>query len=166
MTVAKLISTALCAASFFSTLLCMLLSAAGLRAETRSVFGLTVLLLLIGFTAGAYSKSQLQALRRAKAAPIADRAMMNEAIAALQTLEQHETPENRAAFLQKAVPAVMSLGNIRATRREHAVVAAAVAIAQQHALRRACESNDDTTALQKEADAGREAAVRAIWELL
>lgn len=168
MTTAKLIASGLCAASFFCTLLCMLLSAAGLREETRSVFWLTLLLAAAGFAAARYAKLREKALRRATTVPHSARALMNDAIAALQVLEQFETSESRADFQQKAAAALMALGNIHATKREHAVTAAAQAIALQHALRTACESGEESTAaaLRTKAAAQAELAIRAIRDLI
>ena len=94
--------------------------------------------------------------------------MRGEAIAALNRLEQDETPENRLDFQRKAAQALMSLGEVRVTRRDLAIVATAKAIEAQHALREACEADaaQDLGALQSRADRMARVAVYEIGRML
>ncbi len=164
----KVLASGACGVALFCTLLCMLLSAAGLWAETRSVVIFVMFFLAVGFLFAHLDKREADAAFRAKLAATGSRAMMGEAIAALNRLEQDETPENRLDFQRKAAQALMSLGEVRVTRRDLAIVATAKAIEAQHALREACEADasQDLSTLQSRADRMARVAVYEIGRML
>ena len=165
----KALAAGLCGVSFFAVLLCLFLSAAGLRSETSIVFGMLLPVLVIGFFCAYLYKQEERQLNEAVSAPIQTRALMNEAISALRVMEQEPTPEHQADFQQKAAVALMALGDVQVTSRQEAIAAAAAAIDAQHALRQACENEAPETQielLRQTAAIQSENAVRAIRKML
>ena len=158
----KMTAYGLCGLGFFGTFLCMLLSAAGLRSETRVVFLITLGVLALGFVFGRIAADG-DAVPQAEKTPQA-RALVAQAVAALEAMDQNETPETRADFQQKAACALMALGDVRITRQDLAVVAASKAIEAQHALRAACEQGEPPEQVARIRQRAGDLAVVAIHE--
>ena len=160
----KILATGSCVIALFFTLLCMLVSAAGLQSETRFVFTFVMSFVAAGFIFARIDKQEADAQYRAKLAATGSRAIMNDAIEALNRLEAEDNAENRSDFQQKAAHALMSLGEVRVTRRDLAIVATAKAIEAQHTLRRACEAGEEAQIPQLRARA-EEMAKIAVYEI-
>ncbi len=138
MSVSKMAAWLLCGASGFFLLLTMVVSTAGLREETRTLFIWTLVLAGLSFCMVQVDRV-LTEDRRTAAPPAESSELMQQAVAAMERWEASDSPEDWAAFQEKAAAALRSLGEVSLSPRNQAIGAVSEAIA----ARRAAEEEPD-----------------------
>lgn len=142
MTVTKIASWVLCGLSGIFLLACMVISAGGMIEETKTMFIIT--LVLVGLSFAFFRIHQTMAEDAASpAAPEESSALLKQALAALEQWEKSDSADDRDAFLQAAVPALFSLGEVKLSPRNKAISAVSDAITVQRALQEKLDEDDD-----------------------
>jgi hypothetical protein len=139
MSVSKMAAWLFCAASGFFLLLTMVVSTAGLREETRTIFIITLVLAGLSFCMVQVDRV-LEEDRQTNAPPQESSSLMQQAVTAMERWEASDSPEDWAAFQKKAAEALLSLGDVSLSPRNQAIGAISEAI---DARRTADEEPDD-----------------------
>ncbi len=143
MSVSKMAAWLFCAASGFFLLLTMVVSTAGMREETRTVFIVTLVLAGLSFCMVQVDRV-LTEDRRTTAPPKESSSLMQQAVTAMERWESSDSPEDWTAFQKKAAEALLSLGEVSLSPRNQAIGAISEAIAARRAVDE--EPDDDLRA--------------------
>lgn len=133
MSVSKLAAWILCGASVFFLLLTMVVSTAGMREETRTMFILTLAMAGLSFCMVHVGRT-IEEDDHAAAPPEQSSALMQKAVDAMEKWEASDSPEDWTAFQKKAAKALMSLGDVSLSPRNQAIGAVSEAIAARRAV--------------------------------
>ena len=156
MSVSRMAAWIFCGASVFFLLLTMVVSIAGMREETRTLFTLTLVLAGLSFCMVHVDRAMTEDTHTA--APAAEASsLMKAAVAAMERWESSDSPEDWTAFQEKAAEALLSLGEVSLSPRNQAIGAVSDAIA----ARRAVEEEPDEDLRSERVRTAEECALTA-----
>lgn len=167
----KTIASGLWGLALLGTVVCMAVSAAGMKDETYIVFVFTILFILFGFIFAMLNAQEERAVERRllkKNDPPKKLQAAFDAMAACDSCDGAPEEERRKMTDEcnrRAVEAILAFGELKLSQKEIAMAATAKAIEANKELQRLCERSAEAAILAQAQQQAEELSREAVREL-